>query len=187
MLIEYPAAPACGRFLLCANFRHVRAIPWPLGRWRARRRIDTGYVGRLYGREHARGHVQPRCRGGGGVGRRKGCCHRWRSGGGPPASCNAYGRGRLTAAQRTCARPARRTGGQMGLKTARRGACSRTGRWRQQPPTRRRHRSRRAGTITRESSWALRAPEVGRRAQRGAVGGGGGGRGPVTPVAGQFF
>jgi len=24
------------------NSRHVRAIPWPAGRWRARRRIDTG-------------------------------------------------------------------------------------------------------------------------------------------------
>jgi len=26
--------------------RHVRAIPWPSGRWRARRRIDTGHAGR---------------------------------------------------------------------------------------------------------------------------------------------
>jgi len=67
--------------------RHVRAIPWPSGRWRARwrarRRIDTGHAGRLYGRERAQGHVQPRCRGGGGVGRGKGCRLRHRSGGGP--------------------------------------------------------------------------------------------------------
>jgi len=44
---------------------------------------------------------------------------------------------------------------------------------RQQPPTRRRNRSRRAGTTTRGSSWALRTPKVaarGRRAQLGAVG-----------------
>jgi len=26
----------------CPDSRHVRAIPWPSGRWRARRRIDTG-------------------------------------------------------------------------------------------------------------------------------------------------
>jgi len=53
------------------------------------------------------------------------------------------------------------------------GRLNRTGRWRQQPPTRRRDRSRRAGTITRWSSWALRTPEVaarGRRAQLGAAG-----------------
>jgi len=41
--------------------------------------------------------------------------------------------------------------------------------------------------ITRGSSWALRTPEVGRRAQLGAVGGGQGGRRPVTPVAGESF
>jgi len=152
--------------------RHGRAIPWPSGRWRARRRKDTGYAGRLHGREHARGHGQPRCRGGGGVGRRKGCRRRRHSGGGPPAWCSAYGRGRHTAAQRTCARPTRRTGGRMGSNTARRGAANRTGRWRQQPPTHRRHRSRRAGMITRGSSWALQTSEVGRRAQIGAVGGG---------------
>jgi len=103
--------------------RHVRAIQWPSGRWRARRRIDAG---RLYGRERARGHVQPRCRGGGGVGRGKGCCLRHRSGGGPPASRGAHGRGRHSAAQRTCARqagrPTRRTGGRVGLIAARRGA-----------------------------------------------------------------
>jgi len=142
----------------------------PSGRWRARRRIDTGHAGRLYGRERARGHVQPRCRGGGGVGRGKRCRLRHRSGGGPPASRGAHGRGRHSAAQRTCARrpgwPTRRTGGRVGLITARRGACNRTARWRQQPPTRRRNRKRRAGTITRGSSWARQAPEVAARGHR---------------------
>jgi len=127
--------------------RHVRAISWPSGRWRARRRIDTGYTGRLHGRKHGRGHVQPRFHIGGGVGQRKGCRRRRRSSGGPPAWCNAYGRGRHPAAQRTCARPTRRTGGRMGSTTARPGASNRTGKWRHQPPTRRRHRSRRACTI----------------------------------------
>jgi len=161
------------------NFRHVRAIPWLPGRWRARRRIDTVHVGRLHGREHSRGHVQPRCRGGGGAGRGKGCRRRHRSGGGPPAWRSAHGRGNHPAAQRTYARragrPTQRTGGREGSTAARRGVSKRTSRCRQQPPTRRRNRSRRAGTITRRSSWALRAPEVaarGRRAQLGAVGGG---------------
>jgi len=104
---------------------------------------------------------------GGGVSRGKGCRRRRRSGGGPPAWCSAYGRGRHTAAQRTCARPTRRTGGRMESTTARRGASNRTGRWRQQPPTRRRHRCQRAGTITPGSSWALQTPEVGRHAQLG--------------------
>jgi len=104
-----------GILLFKSNSKHVRAVPWPSGRWR---RIDTGYSGRLHGLEHARGHAQPHCRGGGGVGRGKGCRRRRRSGGGPPAWCNAYGRGRHTAAQRTCARPTRRTGGRMGSTTA---------------------------------------------------------------------
>jgi len=111
---------------LRAHSRRVRAIPWPSGRWRARRRIDTGHAGRLYGRERALAHVQPRCRGGRGVGRGKRCRLRHRSGGGPPASRGAHGRGRHSAAQRTCARrawrPKRRTGGRMGLIAARRGA-----------------------------------------------------------------
>jgi len=152
--------------------RHVRAIPWPSGRWR----IDTGHAGRLNGRERAQGHVQPRCRGGGGVERRKGCRLRHRSGGGTPASRGAHGRGRHSAAQRTCARraerPTRRTGARVGPTAARRGACNRAARWRQQPPKRRRNRRRRAGTITRGSSWARQAPVVaagGHRAQLGAV------------------
>jgi len=37
------------------NSRHLRAIPWPSGRWRARRRIDTRRAGRLHGRKRARG------------------------------------------------------------------------------------------------------------------------------------
>jgi len=37
------------------NSRHVRAIPWPSGRWHARRRIDTRRAGRLHGRKRARG------------------------------------------------------------------------------------------------------------------------------------
>jgi len=131
----------------------VRAIPWPSGRGRARRRIDTGHANRLLGRERARGHVQPRCRGGGGVGRGKGGRRRYRSGGGPPAWRNAYGKDRHPAAQRICARwagqPTRRTGGRVESTAARRGASNRDGRWRQQPPTRRRNRSRRAGTIIR--------------------------------------
>ena len=88
--------------------RPVRAIPWPSARWRARRRIDTVHAARLIGRESARGHIQPRCRGGAGVRRRKGCRCRNRSGGGPPASLDAHGRGRRSAAQRTCARRAGR-------------------------------------------------------------------------------
>jgi len=105
-----------------------------------------------------------------------GCRLRHRSGGGPPASRGAHGRGRHSAAQRTCARragrPTRRTGGRVGLIAARRGACNRAARWRQKPPTRRRNRRRRAGAITRGSSWARQAPEVaarGHRAQLGAV------------------
>ena len=116
---------------------------------------------------------------GGGVGRGKGCCRRHRSGGGPPASRDAHGRGRHSAAQRTCAgragRPTRRTGGRVGPTAARRGASDRAARWRHKPPTSRRNRSRRAGTITRGSSRGRRTPEVaarGRRAQLGAVGGG---------------
>jgi len=165
--------------LLVIDSRHVRAIPWPSGRWRARRRIDTGHAGRLHSHERARGHVQPRCRGGEDVGRGKGFRRRHRSGGGPPASREAHRRGRHSAAQRTCARraapPTRRTGGRVGLIAARRRASIRAARWRQQPPTRRRNRRRRAGTITRGSSWARRTPEVaarGRRARLGAVGGG---------------
>jgi len=110
--------------------------------------------------------------------REKGCRLRHRSGGGPPVSRDADGRGRHFAAQRTCARravrPTRRTGGRVGLIAARRGASNRAARWRQQPRTRRRNRRRRAGTIIRGSSWARRTPEVvarGRRAQLGAVGG----------------
>jgi len=161
---------------LVVNSRHVRTIPWPSGPWRARRRIDTGHAGRLYGRKRARKHVQPRCRGGGGVWRGKGCHLRHRSGGGPPASRGAHGRGRHSAAQRTCARrarwPTRRTGGRVGLFAERRGAFNRAARWRQQPPTRRRHRRRRADTITHGSWWARQAPQVaarGHRAQLGAV------------------
>jgi len=163
------------------NSRHVRPIPWPSERWRTRRRINAGHGGRLHGRKRAQGHVQPRCRGGGGVGRGQGCRLRHRSGGGPTASRDAHGPGRLSAAQRTCARragwPNRRTGGRVGPTAARRGASNRAARWRQQPLTCRRSRSRRAGTITRGSSPACRTPEVaarGRRAQLGAVGGAGG-------------
>jgi len=81
------------------------------------------------------------------------------SGDRPPAWRNAHGRGRLPAAQRTFARragrPTRRTGVRVGPTAARRAASNRAARWRQQPPTRRRNRSRRAVTITRGSSWAL--------------------------------
>jgi len=102
----------------CCNSRHVRAIPWPSGRWRARRRIGTGHAGRLHSLERARGHVQSRCRSGGRVGRGEGCRRRHRSGGGPPASRDTHGRGHHSTAQRTCARwtgrSARRTGGLVG-------------------------------------------------------------------------
>jgi len=158
--------------------RHIGAIPWPSGRWRARQGIDTGHAGRLCDHERARGHVQPRRRNGEGVRRGKGCRLRHRSGGGPPASRDAHRGGRHSAAQRTRARragrPTRCTGGRVGLIAGRRGASIRAARWRQPPPARRRNRSWRAGTITRGSSWALRTPEVavrGRRAQLGAVGG----------------
>ena len=71
-----PKIPALQLLQNSSNSRLVRAIPWPSGRWRARRRIDTGNAGRLHSRERARGHVQPRCRGGGRVGRGKGCRRR---------------------------------------------------------------------------------------------------------------
>jgi len=116
------------------NSRHVRARPWPSGQWRAGQRIDTEHVGRLHGREHARGHVQPRCRSGGGMGRGKGCRRRHRGGGSRPAWRSAHGRGRHPAAQRTCARrarrPTRRTGGRVGPTAARRGASNSGARWR---------------------------------------------------------
>jgi len=32
----------------------VLAIPWPSGRWRDRRRINTGHAGRLHSRKRAR-------------------------------------------------------------------------------------------------------------------------------------
>jgi len=159
----------------------VRAITWPSERWCARRRINAGHANRLHGRERAQGHVQPHCRGGGGVGRGQGCrlCHR--SGGGSTVSRNGHGPGRHSVAQQTCARrtgrPTRRTGGRVGLTAARWGASYRAGKWRQQPLTRSRNRSRRAGTIIRGSSTACRTPVVaarGRRAQLGAVGGAGG-------------
>jgi len=92
------------------NSRHVRAIPWPSGRWRAWRRIDTGHAGRLHSRERARRHVQPRCRGGGNVGRAKGRRRQNRSGGGSPASRDADGRGLHSAAERTSNRTASPTG-----------------------------------------------------------------------------
>jgi len=160
------------------NSRHVRAIPWPSGRWRTWRRIDAGHAGQLHSHKRARGHEQPRYRGGGNVGRGKGGRRRHCSDGGPPASRDAHGRGPHSATQRTCARlagrPTRRTGGRVGPTAARRGAANRAARWRQKPPTNRRNRSRRAGTITRRSSWERPTPEVaarGRREQLGAVGG----------------
>ena len=86
------------------------------------------------------------------------------------------GRGRHPAAQRTCAqragRPTRRTCGRVGSTAARRGASNPTVRCCQQPPTRRRNRSRRAGTITLGSSWAVQTPQDAARGRRGAVGGG---------------
>ena len=100
---------------VCINSRFVRAIPWPSGRWRARRRIDTGPAGRLHNLERARGHVQPRSRSEGRLGRGEGCHRRLRSGGSPPASRDTNERGRYSARQRTCARrtgrSAWRTGG----------------------------------------------------------------------------
>jgi len=35
--------------LVIRDSRHMRAIRWPLGRWRARRRIDTGHARHLPG------------------------------------------------------------------------------------------------------------------------------------------
>jgi len=109
--------------------RHVCAIPWPSGRWRARRSIDTGHACRLHSRERVRGHVQPRRRGGGDVGRGERCRRRHRSGAGPPASRDAHGRGRHSSAQRTCTRragrPTRRAGGRVGPTAARRSASNR--------------------------------------------------------------
>ena len=70
-----------------------------------------------------------------------------------------------------------RTGG---TDRARRGASNRAARWRQKPPTSRRNRSRRAGTITRGSSWARRTPKS-LRAVSGRNSGGAGGQGPSGP------
>jgi len=53
-----------------------------------------------------------------------------------------------------------------GTDRARRGASNRAARWRQKPPTSRRNRGRRAGTITRGSSWARRTPVVAARGFR---------------------
>jgi len=157
----------------------VRAIPWPSGRWRARRRIDTGHAGPPHGRERARGHVQPRCRGGGRAERGKGCRRRHDSGGGPPASRDANQRGRHSAAQCTYARragrPTRRTNGRVGLTAARRGDSNRAARWRQKLPTSRRYRTWRRHDHPRvivggsnSGSRRSRSP----RATRGAMGGG---------------
>jgi len=66
----------------------------------------------------------------------------------------------------------------VGLIAARWGASIRAARWRQQPPTRRRIRRRRAGTITRGLSWERRTPEVAARGRRAQLGAEGGGRGP---------
>ena len=98
-------------------------------------------------------------------------------GGGPPASRDAQGRGRHSAAQHTCARragrPTRRTGGRVGPTAARWGSSNCAARRRQKLLTSRRNRIRPAGTITRGSSRARRTLEVaarGRPAQLGAVG-----------------
>jgi len=112
----------------------------------------------------------------------------------PLLTGRVHGRGRHSAAQRTCARRAGRptwsTGGRVGSTAARRGFSSRAARWRQKPPTSRRNRSRRAGTITHGSSQARRTPKVaasGRRAQVGAVGGGMGANAVRVRVARLFL
>jgi len=66
---------------------------------------------------------------------------------------------------------------------ARRGASNHAARWRQKPPTSRRNRSRRAGTIARGSSWARRTPDVAARGFWVELGrwGGAGGQGPSGP------
>jgi len=167
-----------------------QAISQPWGNCSARlsyRNLTFNNAGRLHSREHARGHVQPRCRGGGRVGRGKGCHRRHRSGGSPPASRDADQRGRHSAAQRTCAwragRPTRRTGGRVGPTAARRGAFNRAARWRQKLSTSRRYRSWRAGTITRGSSWARQAPKSLRAvaARNSGRWGGAGGQTPCDP------
>jgi len=94
-------------------------MPWSSRRWRARRRINTEHSGHLHGRVHAQGHVKPRCRSGGNVGRGKGFRRRHRSGGGPPAWRNA--RGAITPPR--CA-PAH--GGRGGRHHARAGGSDRT-------------------------------------------------------------
>jgi len=172
--------------------RHVRAIPWPSGRWRARRRIDTGHAGRLHSRKRARGHVHPRCCGGGSVGRGKGCRHRHRSDGGQPASRDDHGRSCSPASHLRTAEGAAdtahgRAGGTdrcaTGRLQPRRSMASENA---YEPPLQklaRRHDQPRVivgGSIPR--SRRARSP----RATRGG-GGGQGGRRPVTPVAGQSF
>jgi len=139
-------------------------------------------------------HGQLRCRGEKGVGRGKGCCLRHSSGSGPPASRDAHGRGRHSAAQRTRAqragRPTRRTGGQVGSTAARWGASNRAARWRHQPPP-----ATEAGAQARSPAghrgrvkprMSLRAVAV-RNSWRWGWRGGRRRPGPVTLVAGQSF
>ena len=130
------------------------------GRWRAWRRIDTGHAGRLHSRKRARGHVQPRCRGGGNMGGEK---------------CAAAG----TAAAAARPRRATPTGGAFTPPRSAPLTAPLDGR-----PTGLRNRSRRACTITRGSSRARSTPVVtarGRRAHLGAVGGVVGGQAPSGP------
>jgi len=169
------------------NSRHVRAIPWPSGRWRERRRIDTGRAGagapgrlnhgRLHhgadrharcqcghdGRERARRHAQPRCRGGGGVGW---CRRRHRSGGRPLAWRNAHGRGRHPASQRTrakCASDGLRSGEGGGAADATAptapAAAAPDGRWWRGPARKRRAADQPRGPRPRERP--LRPPYAG--------------------------
>jgi len=121
------------------------------------------------------------------VGPGKGCRLRHSSGGSPPASRDAHGRGRHSAAQRTCARrtgrSARRTGGLVGptardeaplttpldgVRNRRRAAATKTGAQARSPAGRR-------GRV--ESRMSLRAVSGSNSGRWG----GSGGQGPSRP------
>jgi len=173
----------------------VRAIPWPSGQWRARRRTDTGHAGRLHSRKRARGRVQPRFRSEGGMRREEDSTA-------ATAARRRRRRATPTGGTVTPPRSAPAQGGRGGRHGARAGGPDR-------PPrdgasltapldgfrSRRRAAARKAGGQARlptghrgrvEPRKSLRAVAA---RNSGRWGGHGGRRrlGPVTPVAGQSF
>jgi len=164
-------------------------------RWRAWRRTDTGHAGRLHSRERARGRVQPRFRGKGGLGREKGAaattaarrrrCRATPTGGTvtPPRSAPAQGGwgGRHGARAGGWDRPPR-DGAPLtvpldGFRSCRRAAATTAGAQARSPGG---HRGR---VEPRKSLCAVAARNSGRcRGAWGQVP-----SGPCDPVAGQSF